>query len=104
MTKSEIYKAISDLIADSDGADINYIIGLNDMGRYLAEQCKDTPASAPDTEPKKSTRKIELDMGKVKALRDAGWTLKEIADEMHVAPSTISNKLKEEGEENAQLD
>ena len=98
MNKSEIYKAISDLIADSDGADINYIIGLNDMGRYLAEQCKDAPNPEPQQE-KKSTRKIELDMGKVKALRGAGWTLKEIADEMHVAPSTISNKLKEEGEE-----
>ena len=98
MTKADIYKAISDLIADCDGADANYIIGINDMGRYLAEQCKDAPNPEHQQE-KKSTRKIELDMGKVKALRDAGWTLKEIADEMHVAPSTISNKLKEEGEE-----
>lgn len=96
MTKADIYKAISDLIADCDGADTNYIIGINDMGRYLAEQVED---EKPAPETKKSTRKIDLDMGKVKALRDAGWTLKEIADEMHVAPSTISNKLKEEGEE-----
>lgn len=97
MTKSEIYKAISDLIADSDGASIDYIIGVNDMGRYLAEQCKDAPNPAPKKEGMK--KKIDIDMGKVKALRGAGWTLKEIADEMHVAPSTISNKLKEEGEE-----
>lgn len=96
MTKADIYKAISDLIADCDGADTNYIIGINDMGRYLAEQVED---EKPAPETKKNTRKIDLDMGKVKALRDAGWTLKEIADEMHVAPSTISNKLKEEGEE-----
>ena len=97
MTKSEIYKAISDLIADSDGASIDYIVGVNDMGRYLAEQCKDALAPAPKKEGTK--KKIDIDMGKVKALRDAGWTLKEIADEMHVVPSTISNKLKEEGEE-----
>lgn len=96
MTKADIYKAISDLIADCDGADTNYIIGINDMGRYLAEQVED---EKPAPETKKSIRKIDLDMGKVKALRDAGWTLKEIAEEMHVAPSTISNKLKEEGEE-----
>lgn len=96
MTKADIYKAISDLIADSDGASIDYIVGVNDMGRYLAEQVED---EKPAPETKKNTRKIDLDMGKVKALRDAGWTLKEIADEMHVAPSTISNKLKEEGEE-----
>ena len=99
MNKADIYKAISDLIADSDGANIDYIVGANDTCRYLAEQCKDAPSPEPPKEEKKSTRKIDLDMGKVKALRDAGWTLKEIADEMHVAPSTISNKLKEEGEE-----
>ena len=73
MTKADIYKAVSDLIYDN------------------SEWIEDKE--------KKSTRKIDLDMGKVKALRDAGWTLKEIAEEMHVAPSTISNKLKEEGEE-----
>ena len=99
MTKADIYKAVSDLIADCDGANIDYIIGLNDMARYLAEQCKGAPAPEPLKEEKRGTKKIELDMGKVKALRGAGWTLKEIADEMHVAPSTISNKLKEEGEE-----
>lgn len=102
MTKADIYKAISDMIADCDGADTNYIIGLNDMGRYLAEQCQDAPAPEPKKEGTK--KKIDIDMGKVKALHGAGWTLKEIADEMHVAPSTISNKLKEEGEENAKLD
>lgn len=106
MTKADIYKAVSDLIYDNsewieDNKDVSvqYILGLNDMARHLISYCPDKPAPAPDTEPKKSTRKIDLDMGKVKALRDAGWTLKEIAEEMHVAPSTISNKLKEEGEE-----
>lgn len=109
MTKADIYKAVSDLIYDNsewieDNKDVSvqYILGLNDMARHLICNCPDKPEPAPTPEPqqeKKSTRKIDLDMGKVKALRDAGWTLKEIAEEMHVAPSTISNKLKEEGEE-----
>ena len=106
MTKAEIYKAVSDLINDNynwleDNKDVSlqWVLGINDMARYIAEKCDDKPDPEPPKEEKKSTRKIELDMGKVKALRDAGWTLKEIDDEMHVAPSTISNKLKEEGEE-----
>ena len=40
--------------------------------------------------------KKTLDMGKVKALRDAGWPLSEIAAEMGVSPQTIANRLKED--------
>lgn len=40
--------------------------------------------------------KKNLDIGKIKALRDAGWSLKKIAEEMGVAsPQTIANHLKE---------
>lgn len=108
MTKADIYKAVSDLINDNynwleDNKDVSlqWVLGINDMARYIVDKYDDKPVLAPEPpkEEKKSTRKIELDMGKVKALRDAGWTLKEIADEMHVVSSTISNKLKEEGEE-----
>ena len=101
MTKGDIYKAISDLIADCDGADTNYIIGINDMGRYLAEQVEDEK-TAPET--KKSTRKKDLDMGRVKALRNAGWTIEKIADDLHVSSATISTRLKQEEGENAKLD
>ena len=93
MTKADIYKAISDMIADCDGADTNYILGINDMGRYLAEKCKDKPAPEP-----KKPKKIDIDMGKVKALRDAGRTVEWIADDMGVSPATIYNRLKQEAE------
>lgn len=46
--------------------------------------------------------KQKLDVGKVKALHDAGWSQKAIADEMGVVPSLISyhlSKIKEETEE-----
>ena len=39
----------------------------------------------------------ELDVGKMKALRDAGWTLKQIAEEFQCVPQTVANKLKKEG-------
>lgn len=58
---------------------------------------KPAPADKPKESkaPKKTTRK-ELDMGKVKALRDAGWTFEKIADEMGCSPQTIVNRLKED--------
>lgn len=41
--------------------------------------------------------KAPLDMGKVKALRRAGWSYDKIGDEMGVSGPTISNRLKAEG-------
>jgi len=43
-------------------------------------------------EKKRQSRKIE-DPGKLRALRDAGWTLKKIADEFNVSVQTVSNTL-----------
>ena len=37
-----------------------------------------------------------LDMGKVRALREAGWSLKQIGDEMGCSPQTIANALNKE--------
>ena len=45
--------------------------------------------------PKKANAKINIDMGKVKALRDAGWSFDKIADEMGCSSQTIANRLKE---------
>ena len=36
-----------------------------------------------------------LDVGKMRALRKANWTLAQIADEMRCSPQTVANKLKE---------
>lgn len=50
-------------------------------------------------EPKKTaTKKIgpkKKDLGKVKALREAGWPVTKIADEFGVAEQTIRNWMKE---------
>lgn len=52
-------------------------------------------APKPKPEPKKPSKpKRDLDMGKVKALRNAGWSLDQIAVEMHCSPQTIANRLK----------
>lgn len=49
-------------------------------------------APQPKTETKKG-RKKALDTGKLKALRDAGWTVAKIADEMGVSEPTIRNYI-----------
>jgi len=53
-----------------------------------------------EAEPKKegTKKKIDIDMGKVKALRAAGRSMDWIADDMGVSVQTIYNRLKEEGE------
>ena len=54
-------------------------------------------------EPKKSDKKpkkIDIDMGKVKALKAAGRSIEWIAGDMGVSVQTIYNRLKEEGEKN----
>lgn len=50
----------------------------------------------PKTVKREPKNKKTLDMGKVKALRKAGWSLDKIADEMGVSPQTIANRLKED--------
>ena len=40
-------------------------------------------------------KKKEVDVGKIQALRKAGWTIAEIADEMQIGQSTVYTKLKE---------
>ena len=62
------------------------------------EQKQPEPEPKPERKPKpkKSTAK-ELDIGKIKSLREAGWTLAGIAREMGVSQQTIANHLKKAG-------
>lgn len=53
------------------------------------------PEQKKEEPKKKFPKKKELDVPKMKALREAGWTLKKIAEEMGCAIQTVANKLKE---------
>ena len=48
--------------------------------------------SKPESKQKKTAKK-DIDMGKVKALRKAGWTLEKIGDEFSVSAQTIANHI-----------
>lgn len=61
------------------------------------EEPEPKPADKPKAS-KKSVRRVDLDMGKVRALRNAGWSFDKIADEMGCSPQTIVNHLKAEEE------
>ena len=69
---------------------------------YAFAQLLEQPKAEPELkkeEPKKPSKpKRDLDMGKVRALRDAGWSLDQIAVEMHCSPQTIANRLKGEAD------
>ena len=70
---------------------------------------KDTERKEQKTEkPKRQQgerkeRAIHVDHGKIVALKNAGWPVKEICAEMHVSPATVFNHLKmEKGNEKEQ--
>lgn len=89
----------------------NMIQELNRLRAQLEEKAASaeggTKPAGKETKKKKAVKKPAapkrkpIDMGKVRALREAGWSLKQIGDEMGVSPQTIANALnrKEETEE-----
>ena len=74
---------------------------LNDFIYPPEKEAEEAPEQDPEEEkpfvPKKPhPTKKKLDIGKIRALKNAGWSLKKIAEEMGVAsPQTIANHLKE---------
>lgn len=54
------------------------------------------PTEAPKPKKVKApANKVKLDLGKIAALRRAGWTLEKIGQEMHCSPQTIANHMDE---------
>lgn len=73
-------------------------IEMAELAKFCAPQVekpKPEQKAAPKPAPKNQNARKELDVGKVKALRKAGWTIDKIADEMGVSAPTISRCLKE---------
>ena len=51
----------------------------------------------PEPPKPEAPNKKQIDVGKMKALRNAGWSVKQIAEEMQLAPSTVCEHLKKDG-------
>ena len=88
-TPEEMYRLI-ELLSEPEEATVT----IEGLPEPEPEQVMKTVLKAQKAQ-RKSTTKKELDIGKMKALRKAGWSFQKIADEMGVASAqTIANHLK----------
>lgn len=59
---------------------------------------KDSPEVTAPEEPapkkKKEPKRVPIDMGKIGALRDGGWSIAKIADEMGCSQATVYSVIK----------
>ena len=76
--------------AKKEPAEVTEPKAVKEKPTETASETKDKP------EPLKpeATNKKQIDLGKMKALRNAGWSMKQIAEEMQLAPSTVCGYLK----------
>lgn len=71
------------------------------LERYI-EKLEPEEPERPDPKPEKKAKKKDkgkqpIDDGKIKALRNGGWTLAEIADEMSLSAMTVRAHLQKMG-------
>ena len=82
-------------------AEMAILMILMDTPEIEEQQKKEQTGQDPEQElektsapaPKKKPAGKAVDWPKARALRNAGWTLKEIARELHVSPQTVANHL-----------
>lgn len=78
-----------------------------DTGAELCEECFEIVDKAtenavnnvsdpePQPKPRRAANRIDLDLGKMVALRNAGWSIAKIADEFRVSEQTVRNRMPE---------
>lgn len=85
--------------ADSETGDIEELCDgadlcpecYEDLQQFL--KSKSTPE--PQAKPRRKGPRLELDLGKMAALRNAGWSYDKIADELHVSQGTVIKRMPE---------
>lgn len=85
--------------ADGDWADMQTSTlrkVLNGVLFFRREPAMELPLVEADQlpPPTKKNKKVQLDTGKLIALRNAGWSMKKIAEELKVSEGTVFNYLK----------
>lgn len=71
--------------------EIKELLGMMQPKAVVQEE---QPKAVVKAKPK-SKKKKEVDVGKIRALNKAGWSVEKIADEMRIGKSTVYKKLKE---------
>lgn len=94
MSGAEVIGALLEYIGKHPDPDEELAKALRMILMLWAKGEKPEPKTeSKKAEPKKKRK--EFDMGKLKALREGGWSVPKIADEMKVSEQTIYNKLKQ---------
>jgi len=92
--QQQIESAISNITEEDpekdDSGELPFVDPVDDQEEELDEDLE-----APEETGKKLRK--QCDVGKMKALREAGWSLQKIADDMGCTATTVSNWLKKEG-------
>ena len=87
---------------DPSGGDLPPEDDEKSVGGGTTQETKQ-PADPTRQQGKRQKRAVNVDHGKICALRKAGWPVKEICAEMHISPATVFNHLKmEKGNEEEQ--
>ena len=71
--------------------EIKELLGMMQPKAVVQEE----PPKAVAKPKPKAKKKKEVDVGKIRALNKAGWSVEKIADEMRIGKSTVYKKLKE---------
>lgn len=71
--------------------EIKELLGMMQPKAVVQEE----PPKAEVKAKPKPKKKKEVDVGKIRALNKAGWSVEKIADEMRIGKSTVYKKLKE---------
>ena len=71
--------------------EIKELLGMMQPKAVVQEE---PPKAVAKAKPKQKKKK-EVDVGKIRALNKAGWSVEKIADEMRIGKSTVYKKLKE---------
>lgn len=71
--------------------EIKELLGMMQPKAVVQEEPPKTEVKAKP----KPKKKKEVDVGKIRALNKAGWSVEKIADEMRIGKSTVYKKLKE---------
>ena len=62
-------------------------------GRALQQRVTEELEPKEEKQKKKQLGRTKIDIGKIKALKNAGWSVKDIASEMHLEPRQISQAI-----------
>lgn len=85
-TLDEIFKSSKFLIDENIPIEISTSKNNSDD----VDVSLDTDTESVDNTPKRTKSRIKIDLGKLKALKDAHWTKKQVAEEFRCCYSTVN--------------